>query len=62
MYNFWCNWKYWKSTFQFFRQNKSKLKNVEGITCNTNCKNLVKIAKLYNVKKIGFNEKSIKKK
>ena len=40
--------------------NNSKSINIEGITCNTNVRKLIKIAKTHNVKKIGFNEKSVK--
>ena len=36
--------------------------NLEGITCNSKIYKLYKIAKSFNVKKIGFNEKSIRKK
>ena len=36
--------------------------NLEGITCNSKLDKLYKIAKSFNVKKIGFNEKSIRKK
>ena len=35
--------------------------NLEGITCNSKIYKLYKIAKSFNVKKIGFNEKSIRK-
>ena len=31
--------------------NNSKSINIEGITCNTNVRNLIKIAKTHNVKK-----------
>ena len=48
------------STLSIINKNK-KIINVEGITCNSNLEKLVTIAKSYNVKKIGFNENSLKK-
>ena len=48
-----------KSTLSIIARNK-RLINVEGITCNKNLRKLIKIAELYNVKKIGYNEKSVK--
>ena len=39
--------------------NNFKSINIEGLTCNTNIRKLIKIAKSYNVRKIGFNERSI---
>ncbi len=36
--------------------------NLEGITCNSKLDKLYRIAKSFKVKKIGFNEKSIRKK
>ena len=48
------------STLSIINKNK-KIINVEAITCNSNLEKLVTIAKSYNVKKIGFNENSIKK-
>ena len=35
--------------------------NIEGITCKTNLKKLIKIAKRFNVKKIGYNESAVRK-
>ena len=35
---------------------------IEGITCNVKINKLIKIASRYEVKKIGFNEKSLKTK
>ena len=49
-----------KSTLSIISKNLDKI-NIEGITCNKNILKLLKIAKSYNVKKIGFNEKSIHK-
>ena len=48
------------STLSIISKNLDKI-NIEGITCNKNILKLLKIAKSYNVKKIGFNEKSIYK-
>ena len=48
-----------KSTLSIIARNK-RLINVEGITCNKNLRKLIKIAELYNVMKIGYNEKSVK--
>ena len=48
------------STLSIINKNK-KIINVEAITCNSNLEKLVTIAKSYNVKKIGFNENSLKK-
>jgi 1-deoxy-D-xylulose-5-phosphate reductoisomerase len=48
-----------KSTISFISKHLDTFK-IEGITCNSNLGKLYKIAKLYNVKKIGFNEKKIK--
>ena len=50
-----------KSVFSIIAKNSDKI-NVEGITCNTNIAKLCQIAKLHDIKKIGFNEKSIKHK
>ena len=49
-----------KSTLSIISKNLDKI-NIEGITCNKNILKLLKIAKSYNVKKIGFNEKYIYK-
>ncbi len=49
-----------KSVLSIINKNKNRIK-VEGITCNSNLKELLKIARSYNIKKIGFNEKSFKK-
>ncbi len=46
------------SVLSIVRENKQAI-NIEGVTCDTNLKKLCRIAKFYNVKKIGFNEKSI---
>ena len=48
------------STLSIISKNLDKI-NIEGITCNKNILKLLKIAKSYNVKKIGFNEKTIHK-
>ena len=47
-----------RSTLSIISKNLDKI-NIEGITCNKNILKLLKIAKFYNIKKIGFNEKSI---
>ena len=47
-----------RSTLSIISKNLDKI-NIEGITCNKNILKLIKIAKLYNIKKIGFNEKLI---
>ena len=49
-----------ESTLSIINKNKKKI-NVEGITCNSNLEKLIEIAKSYDVKKIGFNENSLKK-
>ena len=49
-----------RSTLSIISKNLDKI-NIEGITCNKNISKLLKIAKSYNVKKIGFNEKTIHK-
>ncbi len=49
-----------ESTLSIINKNK-KLINIEGITCNSNIEKLLKIAKRYDVKKIGFNENTLKK-
>ena len=49
-----------RSTLSIISKNLDKI-NIEGITCNRNILKLLKIAKTYNVKKIGFNEKAIHK-
>ena len=49
-----------RSALSIISKNQDKL-NIEGITCNKNILKLLKIAKTYNVKKIGFNEKFIQK-
>ena len=46
------------STLSIISKNLDKI-NIEGITCNKNILKLLKIAKSYNIKKIGFNEKSV---
>ena len=47
------------STLSIIKKNRNSL-NIEGITCNSNLLQLQKIAKNYNVKKIGYNKKAIK--
>ena len=49
-----------RSVLSIIRKNK-KFFNVEGVTCNTNVPKLLKIADSLNIKKIGFNEKSLKR-
>ena len=45
-----------KSVLSIVRSNREKF-NVQGITCNNNYKKLIKIAKEFNVKKLGINKK-----
>ena len=45
-----------KSALSIVRSNREKF-NVQGITCNGNYKKLIKIAKEFNVKKLGINKK-----
>ncbi len=47
-----------ESTLFIINKNRKSI-NLEGITCNNNLNKLMKIAKSFNVKKIGFNEKNI---
>ena len=47
-----------ESTLSIINKNRKSI-NLEGITCNNNLNKLLKIAKSFNVKKIGFNEKNI---
>ena len=47
-----------RSTLSIISKNSDKI-NIEGITCNKNILKLLKIAKSYNVKKIGFNENEV---
>ena len=49
-----------ESSLSIINKNRNLI-NLEGITCNTNLDKLCKIAERFNVKKIGFNEKLIKK-
>jgi len=49
-----------RSVLSIIRKNK-KFFNVEGVTCNTNVSKLIKIADSLKIKKIGFNEKSLKR-
>ncbi len=49
-----------RSTLAIVKKNPG-LFNIEGVTCNSNIKKLLKIAKVFNVKKIGFNSQKIKK-
>ena len=49
-----------KSTLSIISKYQNLI-NLEGITCNSNLDKLIEIAKKYKVKKIGFNENSIKK-
>ncbi|MDC3086627.1 1-deoxy-D-xylulose-5-phosphate reductoisomerase [Pelagibacteraceae bacterium] len=44
-----------KSVLSIVRSNKEKF-NIQGITCNKNYKKLLKIAKEFNVKKLGINK------
>ncbi len=48
------------SALSIIKKNR-KIINIEGITCNSNINKLLKIANIYNVKKIGYNETSLKK-
>ena len=50
-----------KSTLAIVKKNPG-LFNIEGISCNSNVKKLFKIAKEFNVKKVGFNSRNIKNK
>ena len=50
-----------RSTLAIVKKNPG-LFNIEGVTCNSNIKKLIKIAKEFNVKKVGFNSKKIKNK
>ena len=47
------------SSLSLISKNRALI-NIEGITCNKNIEKLLKIAKLYKVKKIGFNANSTK--
>ena len=49
-----------KSVIDIISKNHNLIK-IEGITCDSNIKSLIQIAQKFHVKKIGFNEKSIKK-
>ena len=49
-----------KSVLSIINQN-SKYINIEGATCDSNIKKLFKIADTFNISKIGFNEKVLKK-
>ena len=49
------------SVISLVKKNSNKI-NLEGITCNKNINKLIKIANLYKVKKIGFNEVNLKNK
>ena len=48
------------SFFSIVKNNREKF-NIEGISCNKNLRKLLKISNEFNVKKIGYNEKKIKK-
>ena len=48
------------SFFSIVKKNRTKF-NIEAITCNNNIKKLLKISDEFNIKKIGFNKKKIKK-
>ena len=50
-----------QSTLAIVKKNP-KLFNIEGVTCNSNIKKLIKIAKEFNIKKVGFNSQKIKNK
>ncbi len=47
-----------ESTLFIINKNRKSI-NLEGITCNKNLNKLMKIAKSFNVQKIGFNKKNI---
>tara|TARA_B100000401_G_C52812390_1_gene724581 strand:- start:2058 stop:3209 length:1152 start_codon:yes stop_codon:yes gene_type:complete len=47
------------SVLEIVKKNLDKF-HIEGITCNRRLGKLLNIAKKYNIKKIGFNKKSIK--
>ena len=44
-----------KSVLSIVRSNRDKF-NIQGITCNNNFQKLIKIAKEFNVKKLGINQ------
>ena len=50
-----------QSTLAIVKKNP-ELFNIEGITCNSNIKKLINIAKEFNIKKVGFNSQKIKNK
>ena len=50
-----------QSTLAIVKKNP-ELFNIEGVTCNSKIKKLIKIAKEFNIKKVGFNSKKIKNK
>mgnify|MGYP001459435030 CR=1 FL=1 len=45
-----------KSVLSIVRNNRKKF-NVQGITCNKKFRSLIKIAREFHVKRIGFNSK-----
>ena len=49
-----------KSVLSIASKHRDKI-NIEGVTCNKSVNKLYTIAKKFNVKKIGYNEKAIKK-
>ncbi len=49
-----------KSVLSIIKKNPDQIR-LEAITCNKNLKKLCQIANLYDVKKIGFNEKRVTK-
>ncbi len=49
------------SVLSIAKSNSDRI-NIEGMTCNRNIQKLEKLAKLFEVKKIGFNEKNLVKK
>ena len=50
-----------QSTLAIVKKNP-ELFNIEGVTCNSKIKKLIKIAKEFNIKKVGFNSQKIKNK
>ncbi len=46
------------STLSLISKNLKHI-NIQGVTCDSNLKKLIKIANIYNISKIGFNEKNV---
>ncbi len=46
------------STLSLISKNLKHI-NIQGVTCDSNLKKLIKIANFYNISKIGFNEKNV---